>query len=72
VLWKFTAQCGKCLHLFSNDALSGLVVSVLATGRMGLAAAGSVLAEDGGFLWVIKICSMHFFERGSKAIGPMS
>jgi hypothetical protein len=35
-------------------ALGGLVVSVLATGPLGLAAAGSSLAEDGGFLWVIK------------------
>jgi hypothetical protein len=31
------------------------VVSVLATGPMGLAAAGSGPAEDDGFLWVIKI-----------------
>jgi hypothetical protein len=31
------------------------VVSVLATGRMGLAAVGSGPAKDGGFLWVIKI-----------------
>jgi hypothetical protein len=48
------------------------VVSVLATGPMGLAAAGSGLAEDGGFLWVIRICSTHFLWRGSKAVGPMS
>jgi hypothetical protein len=36
------------------SALSGLVVSVLATGPMGLAAVGSGPPEDGGFLWVIK------------------
>jgi hypothetical protein len=36
-------------------ALSGLVVSVLAMGPMGLAAVGSGLAKDGGFLWVIKM-----------------
>jgi hypothetical protein len=33
------------------------VVSVLATGSMGLAAVGSDLAEDGGLLRVIKIHS---------------
>jgi hypothetical protein len=33
------------------------VVCVLVTGPMGLAAAGSGPAEDGGFLWVIKIRS---------------
>jgi hypothetical protein len=48
------------------------VVSVLAMGPMELAAAGSGLAEDSGFLWVIKIRSTHFLWRGSKAIGPMS
>jgi hypothetical protein len=50
----------------------GLVVSVLATGPMGLAAAGSGPAEDDGFLWVIKISSPHFLLRGSKAVGPIS
>jgi hypothetical protein len=29
-------------------------------------------AEDGGFLWVIKIPSTNFLRRGSKAVGPMS
>jgi hypothetical protein len=53
-------------------ALGGLVVSVLATGHMGLAAAGSGPAEDGGFLWVIKIRVAHFLRRGSKAVGPTS
>jgi hypothetical protein len=48
------------------------VVSVLATGPMGLDAVGSGPAKDGGFLWVIKICSINFLWRGSKAIGPMS
>jgi hypothetical protein len=48
------------------------VVSMLATGPVGLATAGSGPAEDGGFLWVIKIRSIHFLRRGSKAIGPMS
>jgi hypothetical protein len=37
-----------------NESISGLVVSMLATGPLGLAAAGSGTAEDGGFLWVIK------------------
>jgi hypothetical protein len=45
------------------------VVSVVATGRT---IAGSGPAEDGGFLWVIKIRSAHFLWRGSKAVGPMS
>jgi hypothetical protein len=42
------------------------VVSVLARGPMGFAAA----AEDGGFLWLVKIPITHFI--GSKAVGPMS
>jgi hypothetical protein len=58
--------------LRSAAALGGLVVSVLATGPTGLAAAGSGPAEGGGFLWVIKICSAHFLRRGSKAVGPKS
>jgi hypothetical protein len=48
--------------------LGGLVISVLA---MGPIVAGSSLAKDGGFLWVIKIRSMPFFWRGSKTVGPM-
>jgi hypothetical protein len=52
--------------------LRGLVVSVLATGSTVQAAVGSGLAEDGRFLWVIKIRSTHFIQRGSKAVGPMS
>jgi hypothetical protein len=43
-----------------------------ATGPMGLAATGSVSAEDGGLLWVIKIRSAHFLRRGSNAVGPVS
>jgi hypothetical protein len=50
--------------------LGSLMGSVLATGPMGLAAADSGLAENGGFLWVIKICSSHFLQRRSKAVGP--
>jgi hypothetical protein len=52
-------------------ALGGLVVSMPAMGLMGLAAAGSEPAEDGGFLWVIKICITHFLQWGSKAVGPV-
>jgi hypothetical protein len=48
------------------------VVSVLATGHTGHSVAGSYPAEDGGFLWVLKILSTHFLRRGSKAVGPMS
>jgi hypothetical protein len=48
------------------------VVSVLAAGLTGYSVAGSSPTEDGGFLWVIKIPSMHFLQRGSKAVGPMS
>jgi hypothetical protein len=35
--------------------LDGLVVSMFATGPTGLSVAGSSTAEDGGFLWIIKI-----------------
>jgi hypothetical protein len=61
-----------CLFLDVIAALGSLVVSLLAAGPMGLAAAGCVLAEGGGFLWVIKIHSTHFLRRGSKAVSPMS
>jgi hypothetical protein len=47
-------------------------VTVLATGPTGPSAVGSGPAEDGGFLWVIKIRSAHFLRRGSKAVGPMT
>jgi hypothetical protein len=50
-------------------ALSGLVVSVLAT---GLSVVVSGPAEGSGFLWVIKVHSAHFLRRGSKAVSPMS
>jgi hypothetical protein len=49
-----------------------VVVSVLATGPTGYSVVGSNPTEGGGFLWVIKIHSMHFLRRGSKAVGPMS
>jgi hypothetical protein len=52
--------------------LGGLVVSVLATGPLGITAAGSGPAKDGRLLWEIKIHSSHFLWRGSKAVGPMS
>jgi hypothetical protein len=52
-------------------ALSGLGVSMLVIAPMGLAA-GSGPADDSGFLWAIKIHSVHFLQRGSKAISPMS
>jgi hypothetical protein len=39
---------------------------------MGPTFAGSGLAEDGSFLWLIKIHSTHFLQKGSKAVGPMS
>jgi hypothetical protein len=45
------------------------VVSVLATGHCVV---GSGPAEDGGFLWVITICSVQFLWTGSKVTGPMS
>jgi hypothetical protein len=48
------------------------VVSVLSTGPTGPSVPGSGPAEDGEFLWVIKIRSAHFLRRGSKAVGPMS
>jgi hypothetical protein len=49
--------------------LGGLEVRVLVTGHT---LAGSGPAEDGGFLWVIKIRNAHFLRRGSKAVGRMS
>jgi hypothetical protein len=55
-----------------DAARGGIVVSVLATGPMGLAAAGSGPAEGGGFLRVIKIRSAHFLRRESQAVGSMS
>jgi hypothetical protein len=48
------------------------MVSVLATGPTGYSVEGSILTEDGGFLWVIKIPSTHFLRRGTKPVGPMS
>jgi hypothetical protein len=48
------------------------VVSVLANGPTGYTVAGSNPTEGSGFLWVIKIPSVHFLRRGSKAVGPMS
>jgi hypothetical protein len=48
------------------------VVSVLATGPVGPAVVGFGLAKGSGFLWVIKICSAHFLQRGGKAVGPVS
>jgi hypothetical protein len=61
--------CSLDIHI---AALGGLVVSVLATGPTGLAAAGSGPAEDGAVLWVRTIRRAHFLRRGSKAVGPMS
>jgi hypothetical protein len=37
-----------------KDAIGCLVVSMIATGPMGLAAVGSDTAEEGGFLRMIK------------------
>jgi hypothetical protein len=48
--------------------LGGLVVGMLI---MGPKVAGSNLTKDDGFLWMIKICSMHFLWRGSKFVSPM-
>jgi hypothetical protein len=45
---------------------------VVSTGPTGYSVAGSNPTEDSGFLWVIKILSTHFLQRGSKAVGPMS
>jgi hypothetical protein len=53
-------------------ALGCIEVSVLATGSTGHSVASSGPAEDGGFLWAIKIRSVHFLLRGSKAVGPTS
>jgi hypothetical protein len=59
------------IFLLLNE-LDEVWFSVLAMGPMGLAAAGSGLAEDDGFLRVIKIHSPHFLRRSSKPVGPMS
>jgi hypothetical protein len=45
---------------------------VLATGPTGPTFASSGPAEDGGFLWVIKIRSVNFLRKESKAVSPMS
>jgi hypothetical protein len=44
------------------------VVSLLAMGPMVV---GSRLAEDDGFLRVIKICSAQFLWRGSNVVSPI-
>jgi hypothetical protein len=46
------------------------VVSVLAAGPRGLAAVGSGLAEDGGFLWVIKATGRTSFGEEVKPSVP--
>jgi hypothetical protein len=56
----------------SIAALGGLVVSVLAMGPIEFAAAGSSLTVDGITLWVIKIRSAHFLQKGSKRVSAMS
>jgi hypothetical protein len=61
----------RCIY-FNFAALGGLVVSVLVTGPMRLAAAGSGPTVDGGFLWTIKIRNAHFLPRGSKGVCFMS
>jgi hypothetical protein len=74
-LQKVTDKCSKIdflVILGYLNAFGGFVVSVLVTGPTGYSVAGSSLTEDGGFLWVIKIPSTHFLQRGSKAVGPMS
>jgi hypothetical protein len=44
---------------------------VLATGPTGLCVAGTGPAEDGGFLWVVKIRLAHFLlTRDSPASLP--
>jgi hypothetical protein len=48
------------------------VVSALATAHAGFSVAGSGPAENGRFLWVIKIRGAHLLWRGSKAVGRMS
>jgi hypothetical protein len=58
-------------YVIPKAAFDGLEVSVFASGPMGLAAAGSGLAEDDGFLWVIKIRRAHFLRRRNKAVSPM-
>jgi hypothetical protein len=62
------------IHLLSQitNYFHHSLVSVLATGTTGPKVAGSGPAEDGGFLWAIKIPSAYFLRRGSKAVGPMS
>jgi hypothetical protein len=47
------------------------VVSAHATGPMGLAAATSGPAEDGGFLWAIKIRSAHFLPACKRSVESM-
>jgi hypothetical protein len=51
----------------SLAALGGRVVSVLATGPLVV---GSGLTKDGGFLWMIKICSVHLLWREVMLLVP--
>jgi hypothetical protein len=53
--------------MINNVTLGSLVVSMFA---MGPKVVGSNTAKDNGFLWMMKIHSMHFLQRGSKAVGP--
>jgi hypothetical protein len=46
------------------------VVSVLATGPIGLTAVGSGPAEGGGFLWVIKTVAHTSFRGEVKPVVP--
>jgi hypothetical protein len=47
----------------------GFISHIKAT---ALTVVGSGPTEDGRFLWAIKVHSVHFLRRGSKAVGPMS
>jgi hypothetical protein len=69
-LYSFAVIGNKTAKQITPQLLSRTVLpSVLA---MGPTVSGSGLTKDSGYLWVVKIHSMHFLGSGSKANGPMS
>jgi hypothetical protein len=66
MLFLTSAQRQRSDHLYALDCFTRDEETPL-----GSSVEGSSPAEDGGFLWMIKVRSAHFVQRGSKAVGPM-
>jgi hypothetical protein len=60
----------NCIGLKGPPSVVYSLVSLARDPRHAVADSGP--AEDGGFIWAIKIRSAHFLWRGSKAVGPTS